>query len=77
MGAVDECGDLGAVGGLSDDLDVVGAAQHEGEAGADEGVVVYEEHADSCHGRYVIMHPGAVAQGCQRGARGRPVRSTP
>ncbi len=49
-GAADERLDLAAVGGLADDLDVVGAAHHEGQARPYQGVVVDEEQSDHGHG---------------------------
>src|SRR5690606_39591051 len=39
---------------LTDDVDVVGAAQHEGQPGPHQRVVVDEKHSDRSHGRYVI-----------------------
>lgn len=63
-GALDEFPDLGAVGGLADDLDVVRAAHHQGQTGPDQRVVVDEEQSDRCHGAYVIMIAGAGCAPC-------------
>ncbi len=57
-GAVDERLDLAAVRGLADDLDVVGAAHHEGQAGPDQRIVVDEKQPDRIHGAYRRCPPG-------------------
>lgn len=53
-GAVDERHDLVTVGGLADDLHVLGTAQHEGQPGPHQRVVVDEEQSDRSHASYVI-----------------------
>ena len=75
--------DLGAVGRLADDLDVVGAAQHEGQSGAHQRIVVDEEQSDRSHGAYVITawagrnHPWGPVARCARAATPAPVARPP
>ena len=64
----DRGGHLVAVGGLPDDRDVVGLAEHQPQAGAHERVVVDEEHAD--RGR--VGHRGSMTgQGTRTATRKR------
>ena len=60
--------DLAAVGGLADDLDVVGAGEQHREPGADERVVVDDQHADP------LAHCG---HGSQARSRKSPCSSSP
>src|SRR5690349_20774392 len=52
--------DLAAVGGLADDLNVTGARQQHAEPGADQCVVVDDQHADP------LAHDGHGSHACSR-----------
>ena len=56
-------------GGLPDDLDVVLDAEHEGEAGADQRVVVDEEHAQRRAGAAAPSEASVTTRSAGRGAR--------
>jgi hypothetical protein len=78
-GPVDQRVDVAAVGRLSDDLDVGGTAQHQGQPGSHQRIVVDEEHSDRGHGtsrpnRRSAGHTAPPARGTDRAGSAWPTR---